>query len=232
MRKALLPMIAVLLLCGAATIALVATNARAAQDGRKPMMIALMAPDMARRTMAAPPAEAGAGQGVIRENRPGNRLSREQFCRDLYARKVGEMAFLEAKLALDAKQVPLFARWKQASLDIAKQAQNDCSNAGRPQNVREHRPSVVDRMAMEENLLKKRLADIEAERPALTALYNALTQAQKAELTRAGMRRMEGRMHMMLSMLDHPGMGMMRPGPMNGPQDGPMGGPPEPPPAR
>jgi hypothetical protein len=81
-------------------------------------------------------------------------------------------------------------------------------------------------MAMEENLLKKRLADIEAERPALTAFYNALTQAQKAELTRAGMRRMEGRMHMMLSMLDHPGM--MRPGPMNGPQDGPMGGPPEP----
>jgi len=215
MRKALLPMIAVLLLCGAATIALVATNARAAQDGRKPMMIALMAPEMARRTTAAPPAEAGAGQGVIRENRPEDRLSREQFCRDLYARKVGEMAFLEAKLALDAKQ-----------------AQNDCSNAGRPQNVRGHRPSVVDRMAMEENLLKKRLADIEAERPALTALYNALTQAQKAELTRAGMRRMEGRMHVMLSMLDHPGMGMMRPGPirgpMNGPQDGPMGGPPEP----
>ena len=232
MRKALLPMIAVLILCGGATIALVATNARAAQDGRKPMMIALMAPEMTRRTTAAPPTEAGASQGVMRETGPENRLSREQLCRDLYARKAGELAFLEAKLSLDAKQAPLFARWKQASLDIAKQAQNDCSSAGRPQLARGHRPSVVDGMAMEENLLKKRLADIQAERPALTALYNALTPAQKEELTRAGMRRMEGRMHMMLSMLDHPGMGMMRPGTMRGPmtQDGPMGGPPEPPP--
>jgi len=228
MRKALLPMIAVLLLCGAATIALVATNARAAQDGRKPMMIALMAPDMARRTTAAPPAEAGAlpGRGVIGENRPENRLDREQICRDVYAGKAAELAFLEAKLSLDARQAPLFARWKQASLEIAKQNEGNCAARPSRQDLRGHRPSVVDRMTLEEYLLKKRLADIQAERPALTALYNALTPAQKEEFSHSDMRHMPGRFNVMFRTLDHPGTEMMRPGMMRVPMNGPMGGPP------
>ena len=216
MRKALLPMIGVLVLCGAATIALVATNARAAQDGRKPMMIALMAPDMARRTTAAPPPESGSPRGVMREG------GREQICRDVYAGKAGELAFLEAKLSLNARQAPLFARWKQASLEIAKQNEGDC--AGPRRDLR--RPSVVDRMTLEEGLLKKRLADIQAERPSLTALYNALTPAQKEEFSRP--RRMPGRFNVMFGMLDHPGMQMMRPDAMRGTMHGPMG--PEPPP--
>ncbi|MDB5741116.1 MAG: hypothetical protein JWP16_2156, partial [Alphaproteobacteria bacterium] len=41
MRKALLPMIASLALCGAATIALVATNARAEQSPKRPVMMAM-----------------------------------------------------------------------------------------------------------------------------------------------------------------------------------------------
>jgi len=216
MRKALLPMIGVLLLCSAATIALIATNARAAQDGRKPMMIALMAPDMARRTTAAPPPESGSPRGAMREG------GREQICRDVYAGKAGELAFLEAKLSLDARQAPLFARWKQASLEIAKQNEGDC--AGPRRDLR--RPSAVDRMTLEEDLLKKRLADIQAERPSLTALYNALTPAQKEEFSRP--RRMPGRFNVMFGMLDHPGMQMMRPGAMRGTMHGPMG--PEPPP--
>jgi len=218
MRKALLPMIGVLLLCGAATIALVATNARAAQDGRKPMMIALMAPDMARGTTAAPPPESGSPRGVMREG------GREQICRDVYAGKAGELAFLEAKLSLDARQAPLFARWKQASLEIAKQNEGDC--AGPRRDLR--RPSAVDRMTLEEDLLKKRLADIQAERPSLTALYNALTPAQKEEFSHSDARRMPGRFNVMFGMLDHPGMGMMRPDAMRGTMHGPMG--PEPPP--
>jgi hypothetical protein len=218
MRKALLPMIGVLLLCGAATIALVATNARAAQDGRKPMMIALMAPDMARRTTAAPPPESGSPRGVMREG------GREQICRDVYAGKAGELAFLEAKLSLDARQAPLFARWKQASLEIAKQNEGDC--AGPRRDLR--RPSAVDRMTLEEDLLKKRLADIQAERPSLTALYNALTPAQKEEFSHSDARRMPGRFNVMFGMLDHPGMQMMRPDAMRGTMHGPMG--PEPPP--
>jgi hypothetical protein len=200
------------------------------------MMIALVAQDTARRATAAPAAEAGSGQNVMRENRlenrAENRLGREQLCRDLYARKVGELAFLEAKLALDTKQAPLFARWKQASLDIAKQRENDCTSANAPlRALHGRRQTVVDRMAMEEDLLKKRLADIQAERPALTALYNALTPLQKDEMGHADMRRMAGRMNLMFSMMDrpHPDMGPMGHGPMGGPG---MGGPPEPPAAQ
>jgi Spy/CpxP family protein refolding chaperone len=226
MRKALLPMIALLLLCGAATIALIATNARAEQGGHKPMMIAVVTPG---RTTAAPPADAGSqsSRGAMRDGGFG----REQICRDVYANKAGELAFLEAKLSLDAKQAPLFARWKQASLEIAKQNEGDC--AGPRRDLR--RPSAVDRMALEEELLKKRLANIQAERPSLTALYNALTPAQKEEFSRSDARRMPGRFNVMFGMLDrpHPGMEMMRPsqmgGPMSGPVNGPMGGPPEPP---
>jgi len=245
MRKALLPMLASLALCGAATAALIATNARAEQQNvHKPMMIAL-AGTTSGKTTAAPPAEGGQPAGLrdgaaAQDSMMGQR--RDQLCRDLYAGKVGELAFLEAKLSLDAKQTPLFARWKEASLDIAKQHENDCAGRTRPDRTALHgqRPSVVDRMSLEEDLLKKRLADIEAERPALTALYNALSPTQKEEFSRGDIRHMP--LHMMVGMMDHPGMRMMmRHGPMggpggpqasppNGPQNGPMSGPPEPPP--
>lgn len=228
MRKALVPMLASLALCGAATAALIATNARADQSGHKPMMIALMTPG----SMAAAPAPEG-GAAAMAEGGPRDTgPRREQICHDLYAGKVGELAFLEAKLSLDAKQTPLFDRWKQASLDIAKQQESECIARPPRQAARlqgQH-PSVVDRLTREEEMLKKRLADIQAERPALTALYNALTPQQKEELGRGG--RM-GRLHMMLGMMDrpHPVMGMMRHGPMGGPE-GPMGAPPETPPAQ
>ena len=234
MRKALLPMLASLALCGAATIALVATNARADQTGRKPVMIALVTPnDLPRPVMAAPPTEDGQPSamrdGALRENMTARR---ERMCRDMYAGKVGELAFLEAKLSLDGKQTPLFDHWKQTSLDIAKQHEDEC--IGKPPrkaaDLGHHHSDVVARMGMEEDMLKKRLADIEAERPSLTALYTALTPAQKEEFSRNDMRRMAGRLHMMVGMMDHPGMGMMRRGPMGGPM-GPAGGPPpEPPP--
>ena len=223
MRKTLLPMVASLVLCGAATVALVATNARAEQQNtRKPVMIALVTPTSGR-TMAAPPAEGGPQPGM----RDGT-VRREQICRDLYAGKVGELAFLEAKLSLDAKQAPLFTRWKQASLDIAKQHEADCAGkTTRHAGLRGQRPTLVDRMALEEDLLKRRLSDIQAERPALAALYGALTPAQKEELGRGDMHQMAGRMHLMLGMMERPhgNMGFMRqrPGP-NGPP------PPEPPP--
>jgi len=225
MRKTLLPMIASLAFCGAATAALIATNARAEQQSAlKPIMIAQTTP--VRPDNAAPPAEGGQRTNMIYRMAPEADVGR--ICKDLYARKAGQLAFLEAKLSLNAKQAPLFARWKQASLDIARQRESDCAGKTRA-DLRGSRASVVDRMTLEEDLLKRRLADIQAERPALTALYNGLTQAQKEEFGRGG----GGRFHMMLGMMDrpHPGMGMMRQGPMTGSANGPMNGPPEPPPA-
>ena len=215
MPKTLLPMFASLALCGAATAALVATNARAEQGGRKPVMIALVTPDR-NSASAAPRAEGGPppdAQDAMAEPR------REQVCKFLYARQAGELAFLEAKLSLSANQAPLFARWKQASLDIAKQHEGDCSGRKRPHQSRDRQFSMVDRLALEEELLKRRLSDIQAERPALAALYAALTPAQKEEFGQGDLGPM-GRMHMML--MRQPGTGpesmeLRHPGPMGPP---------------
>jgi hypothetical protein len=228
MRKALLPMIASLALCGTATIALIATNARAAQAPRKPVMIALVTPsDMPGDEAAAPGSDAGPPPEMQGGTMDGAR--RAQMCKDMYAHKVGELAFLEAKLSLSANQAPLFAHWKQASLDIARQREGDCTTHDRHARGAGHRPSVVDRLGMEEDMLKKRLADIEAERPALAAFYDSLTPEQKEEFGHGGMRPMAGRMHMMMGMMGRPHPGMMGPGPMG---HGPMGEAPPPPPAQ
>jgi hypothetical protein len=229
MRKALLPMIASLALCGAATGALIATNARAEQSGRKPQMLALMAQD------GAPGDAAGPAPGMAPDMMRDHAARRAQFCKDIYARKVGEMAFLEATLSLTGSQQPLFDRWKQVSLNVAKQRQGDCaSGEGRMPG---QRPNVVDRLDREEAMLKKRLANIDAEKPSLSAFYGSLTAEQKQEFTRAAMHGMEDRMHMMMGMMGgpHPGMGgRMGRDPMGGPPGpmGPMGVAPPPAPAQ
>jgi hypothetical protein len=218
MRKALLPLIASLALCGTATAALIATNARADQTVRRPVMIAQAGPSDASHAEGGPPDM----QDGMREDG----AHRAEMCKEMYAHKVGELAFLEAKLSLSAGQAPLFAHWKEASLDIAKRRETDCASHDRRASLQH--PSVVDRLTLEEDLLKKRLADIQAERPALVAFYDSLTPAQKEEFCRRDMRRMAGRMHMMMGMMGrpHPDMGPDRM------EHGPMGEAPPPPPAQ
>lgn len=217
MRKALLPMIASLALCGAATAALIATNARAEQSARKPMMVALAGQGVLADDDAAVPTPEGGATDMMADG------ARVQFCKDLYARKVGEMAFLEAKLSLNATQQPLFDRWKQASLDVAKRNEGDC-NSREPHKAGE-RPNVLDGLNREETMLKKRLDEIDAEKPSLTAFYDSLSTQQKQEFGRAAMHHMAERMHMMMGMMDHPRPGMgghMGHGSLGGPP-GPMG---------
>jgi hypothetical protein len=224
MRKALLPMVASLALCGAATAALIATNARADQTSRKPMMIAMANQDgVPGSAAAAPDAAGGPPPGMMHDMAAHH----AQMCKDMYARKVGELAYLEAQLSLTPAQEPLFQSWKQTSLDIARQRQGDCS-------TREHRkpgerPGVVDRLNMEETMLKKRLANLQAMRPSLTAFYDSLSPTQKQEFGHDA-RHMEGRMHMMMGMMGRPRPpemgGHMGHGPMG---HGPMGDAPPPP---
>jgi hypothetical protein len=216
MRKALFPMIASLALCGTATAALIVTKAHAGQATHRPLMVAALttpddAPSVSRPT---PPPEMMRTPPQMRGER------RAQFCKTMYAHKVGEMAFLEAKLSLTSAQTPLFARWKDAALDIAKRHEGECTAPMRAPHA--ERASIVDRMGIEEKMLKQRLADIDAERPALAALYGALTPSQKEDFGAGGMRRMAGRMHMMMSMMGRP-----RP-PEMGPDRGPDGSPPPP----
>jgi hypothetical protein len=80
-------------------------------------------------------------------------------------------------------------------------------------------------MGREEDRLKQRLADIEAERPAMEALYNALSPQQRIQLIRAGRpERMRPR-HMFADARDHRGR-------MGPPPGEPPYGPASPPPTR
>ena len=236
MRKALLPLVASLALCGAATGALIATNASAAGTPKKPVMIAMLggsgpeagpppgvlmdAPGDMGGAMAGPP------DGKMRER---FRDHMAQMCKDMYARKVGEMAFLETKLALTPAQAPLFARWKQVNLDIAQHHSGECGTRVSKAEARKsgERPTMIDRLTREEDMLKTRLANIEAERPSLEALYGALTPDQRRELGHPGMGdHPMGRM--MMGMMHRPGMGPMGgPGMGHGPADAPPPPPPQ-----
>ena len=80
-------------------------------------MIAQLAPGEARRPLRSRPAPRPPGM----EDRMMDRgMRRGQMCQTMYAHKVGEMAFLETKLSLTGAQAPLFARWKDISLQVAK----------------------------------------------------------------------------------------------------------------
>src|SRR5579863_9061696 len=150
MRKALVPMLASLALCGAATVALVATNARAQTSPRKPVMVALVAPGaMLAQNTPAPP-------GVRDMRMPGAAemvAQMKQMCEDHYAREVGRMAYLEARLNLTQPEQPLFARWKGVKLDIAKRRAADCSQRMAHPDRKQSTP--VERMSREQDMLKK-----------------------------------------------------------------------------
>jgi hypothetical protein len=217
MRKALMPLVAALALAGGMTGLLIATNAHAQQAvagllaahpaAKAPVMLALADhPDLDDDT-AAPPPDGGPPPGMMERGR-----HRGEFCQVMYARKVGELAFLETRLSLTPAQEPLFARWKQVSLDAARQHSQAC--AGRPaRKAGEHR-TLLDRLNREEAMLKTRLSDIQAERPALESLFAALTPEQQAAFG-------HGRHHGGMGRGGMMGRGPMGHGPMGRGPDGP-----------
>jgi len=166
-------MLASLALCGAGTAALIASNERAQASPRKPVMVTLLGADaLVAQNLpdASPASETGTSPG----------FAPRQFCDDRYASEVGRMAYLEARLQLSDTEQPLFARWKDVRLDIAKRRAADCNaqSAASDQN----RADPVNRMTREETMLKQRIGDLETERPVFAALYAVLTPEQRAAL--------------------------------------------------
>jgi hypothetical protein len=236
MRKALLPMLAALALCGTATFALIAGNAHAQPEHKKPMMIALVTPGTKAESTVSAAGRGGAGAAEHRLHLPAPAeiaTHFQQICQDRYARQAGLLAYAEAKLSLTSAQQPLFAHWKQVKLDIAKRRADACAARARPANAK--MPTLIDRMAQREDMLRQQLADLDAERPALDALFKSLSPEQKQELGR-GLAALRGpmRAHGMFAggpaMAGHGMMrqGMMRPGLMRRAmmRRGAMGAPP------
>ena len=242
MRKNLITLSLSLMLGASALAALSAASAQPAQGPR-------------------PPAQAGGPQAG--RPGPGNRLDRQppgpeqraerraDMCTGLNARAAGRLAELEVRLELTANQRAAFNKWRDTRLASAKRRAEICASMPAPQgrggrdaqNAQAAPPSPVERMTRQEQRLRQRLSDIQAERPALEALYNSLSPEQRQKFAavggpRNGMGRGGPRARIGMMMRDRMGggprgpMGGMRgPGGPGGP--GPMGpgmAPPPPPP--
>jgi len=217
MRKALVPFLASLLLCGAGIGAL--STAAQAQTLGTPNMV------LAQNTETPPPGAPNMGAPNMghmhHQPSPAEMAAHHKArCQDRYAREVGRIAYLEARLNLTGSQQSLFAAWKAVKLDIAKRHTDECAQHTMDQMHQDISP--VDRMGRMEDRLKKRLADLGAERPAFAALYGALSEDQRKALHPHHHPMGRGGWHH--PMMGH-GMGHnMGPRPMNGQQ------PPAPPP--
>jgi len=101
----------------------------------------------------------------------------KKVCGELYAHQAAHLAYLEAKLDLTEAQRPLWTKWKQAHLDAAAKHRSACLEAGPKGDTR---PTALEREALIEKILTAKLQTLQATRPALVALYDALTPEQKA----------------------------------------------------
>lgn len=175
MRKALIPMLASLALCGAGTAALIATNGRALANSRKPVMVALLGDMMTAQNLPDTPPASNASTS------PDFAPDPRQFCDDRYAGEVGRMAYLETRLHLTDAEQPLFAHWRDVHLDIAKRRAADCS--ARIGKFAQDIADPVEQMRTEEKVLRQRVADIDVERPVFSTLYATLAPDQRRTLT-------------------------------------------------
>jgi hypothetical protein len=105
----------------------------------------------------------------------------KQRCQDEYAHVVGDLAYLEARLSLTSVQQPLFDRWKTIKQDNARRDAADCATRELPR-LQGRIPTPLEGMVREQENLKRRLANLDAEIPVLTTFYNALSQTQKDAL--------------------------------------------------
>jgi len=149
----------------------------------KKLIIPLLATTMLSGGLAFA-ATNGSGPGMPgKEDRMQHRA---EMCSNIVAHETGKLAFLETKLSLSSSQAGAFNAWKSVKLSEAKAHSAKCSTMAMPD--RDHPPSPVEGLAREEQMLKQRLADLQTERPALTALYNSLNDTQRKEFAMAGMR--------------------------------------------
>ncbi|MGA7674032.1 MAG: Spy/CpxP family protein refolding chaperone [Rhizomicrobium sp.] len=131
---------------------------------------------MAQDAPPAPPAPAAGqtGHGPWHMNKEDMAKHHAQMCSDFYARAVGKLAYLETKLALTGAQKPAFDRWKAVVLSSVKARADECATAKMP----DRNASVVEVAKLKVQRMKTRLADLQAQMPALESLAGSLNQEQ------------------------------------------------------
>ena len=145
---------------------------------------------------AAPPAATppAAGGGA---DRPMGRMmmhdmrafSPKDMCIEHVARRIGNRAYLKARLELKPEQVALWNTFEKAADEASAKDKARCASL--PAELKTA-PNFMDRMTMRESFMKSRLEALESVKPSLQALYASLTPEQKAILDKP---MMGGRFH-------------------------------------
>ncbi|HXP97005.1 MAG TPA: Spy/CpxP family protein refolding chaperone [Telmatospirillum sp.] len=126
--------------------------------------------------LAAQPTETGPAP-VRAEHHHGDIAAwHKEICSEHYARAASHLAYLQAKLGLSEQQSALFAKWRQAVLDHGAKERTACLEMTPKANAK---PSFPEREAHLEKILTLKLQSLQATRPALEELYNALSDDQK-----------------------------------------------------
>ena len=160
--------------------------------------------ELAQATPPAPPPPP-APRG---ERTPGERgaarversISPKSMCLDMAARRIGDRAYLKARLELKPDQMTAWNTFEKAADEASAKSMARCQTL--PTEMKE-RPTYVERLTMEEDAMKARIATIEAVKPSLTALVAVLTPEQKALLDRPR----PGLAHHRGAAMGHPGPG-------------------------
>jgi len=107
-----------------------------------------------------------------------NRSPKER-CEERLARRAGFIAYTVAKLNLTAQQKPLWDKLN-ASMQSAGDKERQLCDKLPAEAGSQGQQTILDRMSGREQFLQARLQAMQQTRPALEALYNALTPEQKA----------------------------------------------------
>ncbi|NQW51294.1 MAG: Spy/CpxP family protein refolding chaperone [Rhodospirillales bacterium] len=134
---------------------------------------------------ASPPPPPGSrGERAHRTDR-GERAERSfsprSMCLDMVARRIGDRAYIKARLELKPEQMTAWNTFEKAADEASAKSMARCQTL--PTEMKE-RPAYLERLTMEEDRMKARIATIEAVKPSLTALVGVLTADQKAILDR------------------------------------------------
>lgn len=137
---------------------------------------------------AAPPPPPGApgtpgapGAPGAERGRGEPRMSPRAVCQDMVARRIGDRAYVKARLELKPEQMAAWTAFEKAADEASSKSMARCATLP---TERKDRPDYLQRLTMEEEVLKARLGTLEAVKPSLTALYNVLTAEQKAVFDR------------------------------------------------
>ena len=109
-----------------------------------------------------------------------NRSPRER-CEERLAHRAGVIAYTVAKLNLTAEQKPLWDKLNGAIQSAADKERQLCANLPTQPGPEAH-GTILDRMGRREQFLSARLQGMQQARPALEALYQALSPEQKATI--------------------------------------------------